>query len=194
MGMDVGGHKGGVKSDINVTPLVDIVLVLLIIFIVITPAVNNSVKLPLAKHTPKVVKNPGYKYMTIIFAAKRDGDGKYLAPGLISVTETSGTGGEEPTESSATGIAQGGGQQQGTGGEGGASSSSSSAAGGASPGAANAIAIRAADLPSGGGGGDNGSTTTPDPAKGTYTVTLTAQDSPSSAIPAATTTFTIVIQ
>lgn len=95
MSIDVGGHKGGVKADINVTPLVDIVLVLLIIFIVITPAVNNSVKLPLAKHTPKVVKNPGDKYMTIIFAAKRDGNGNYVAPGLISVTETSGTGGEE---------------------------------------------------------------------------------------------------
>lgn len=95
MSIDVGGHKGGVKADINVTPLVDIVLVLLIIFIVITPAVNNSVKLPLAKHTPKVVKNPGDKYMTIIFAAKRDGNGSYVAPGLISVTETSGTGGEE---------------------------------------------------------------------------------------------------
>ena len=95
MSIDVGGHKGGVKADINVTPLVDIVLVLLIIFIVITPAVNNSVKLPLAKHTPKVVKNPGDKYMTIIFAAKRDAEGQYVAPGLISVTETSGTGGEE---------------------------------------------------------------------------------------------------
>ncbi len=95
MGMDVGGHKGGVKADINVTPLVDIVLVLLIIFIVITPAVNNSVKLPLAKHTPKVVKNPGDKYMTIIFAAKRDGDGKYVAPGLISVSQTAAAGGGE---------------------------------------------------------------------------------------------------
>lgn len=37
MGMNVGGKKGGPKSDINVTPLVDIVLVLLIIFLVITP-------------------------------------------------------------------------------------------------------------------------------------------------------------
>ncbi|HET8901513.1 MAG TPA: biopolymer transporter ExbD [Holophagaceae bacterium] len=97
MSFDVGGHKGGAKADINVTPLVDIVLVLLIIFIVITPAVNNSVKLPLAKHTPKVLKNPGDKYMTIIFAAKRDSDGRYLAPGLISVSETSGTSGEEKT-------------------------------------------------------------------------------------------------
>jgi len=36
MGMDLGGH-GGLKSDINVTPLVDVVLVLLIIFMVLTP-------------------------------------------------------------------------------------------------------------------------------------------------------------
>lgn len=37
MGMNVGGSKKGPKSDINVTPLVDIVLVLLIIFLVVTP-------------------------------------------------------------------------------------------------------------------------------------------------------------
>jgi biopolymer transport protein ExbD len=36
MGMNVGGGAG-VKSEINVTPLVDVVLVLLIIFMVITP-------------------------------------------------------------------------------------------------------------------------------------------------------------
>jgi biopolymer transport protein ExbD len=35
--MSAGGGRGKVKSDINVTPLVDIVLVLLIIFMVITP-------------------------------------------------------------------------------------------------------------------------------------------------------------
>lgn len=94
MGMDVGGHKGGVKADINVTPLVDIVLVLLIIFIVITPAVNNSVKLPLAKHTPKVEPS-SEKYMTIIFAAQVDENGNFVAPGKVSVTQTSGTGNEE---------------------------------------------------------------------------------------------------
>lgn len=37
MGMDAGGGKGGLRSDINVTPLVDVVLVLLIIFMVVTP-------------------------------------------------------------------------------------------------------------------------------------------------------------
>jgi biopolymer transport protein TolR len=37
MGMAVGGPGGGPKSDINMTPLIDVLLVLLIIFMVITP-------------------------------------------------------------------------------------------------------------------------------------------------------------
>jgi len=36
MGMAVGGGKG-VKSDINMTPMIDVLLVLIIIFMVITP-------------------------------------------------------------------------------------------------------------------------------------------------------------
>jgi biopolymer transport protein ExbD/biopolymer transport protein TolR len=49
MSMEVGGR--GVKSDINVTPLVDVVLVLLIIFMVITPMLQRGkpVVLPDAK-------------------------------------------------------------------------------------------------------------------------------------------------
>lgn len=38
MGMNVGKKSGGAMADINVTPLVDIVLVLLIIFMVLTPS------------------------------------------------------------------------------------------------------------------------------------------------------------
>jgi biopolymer transport protein TolR len=51
MSMDVG-TKGGVRSDINITPLVDVVLVLLIIFMVVTPMLQRgkSVELPKAKH------------------------------------------------------------------------------------------------------------------------------------------------
>ncbi|SRR6266567_3183578 len=37
MAMAVGGPGGGAKADINVTPLIDVLLVLLIIFMVITP-------------------------------------------------------------------------------------------------------------------------------------------------------------
>ena len=47
MAMDVGGAKGGVKSDINVTPLVDVMLVLLIIMMVIAPMLNQGVQLTL---------------------------------------------------------------------------------------------------------------------------------------------------
>jgi len=51
MGMAAGGKKGSFKNDINVTPLVDVVLVLLIIFMVITPMLQRGkdVKLPQSK-------------------------------------------------------------------------------------------------------------------------------------------------
>jgi biopolymer transport protein ExbD len=53
MSMDVGGAKGGVKSDINVTPLVDVMLVLLIIMMIVAPLLQQGVKLtlPMATHT-----------------------------------------------------------------------------------------------------------------------------------------------
>ena len=38
MAMDVGGARKGVRADINVTPLIDVVLVLLIIFMVLVPS------------------------------------------------------------------------------------------------------------------------------------------------------------
>ena len=73
MGMDVG-KKGGVKADINVTPLVDIVLVLLIIFIVITPAVNNAVQLPLSKQSIKQDVDPSSKYLSLILTRSQEKD------------------------------------------------------------------------------------------------------------------------
>jgi biopolymer transport protein ExbD len=45
--MDVGGAKGGVKSDINVTPLVDVMLVLLIIMMLIAPLLQQGVPVTL---------------------------------------------------------------------------------------------------------------------------------------------------
>ena len=47
MAMDMGGSKGGVKADINVTPLVDVMLVLLIIMMLITPMLNQGVAMRL---------------------------------------------------------------------------------------------------------------------------------------------------
>jgi len=69
MSMDVGSKK--VKSDINVTPLVDVVLVLLIIFMVITPLLQRGkpVTLPDAKLVSEL-KSGGDP---IILSVTRDG-------------------------------------------------------------------------------------------------------------------------
>jgi biopolymer transport protein ExbD len=57
MAMTAGG-KGGIKSDINVTPLVDVVLVLLIIFMVVTPMLQRGKDVVLPK-SRVVDKDPG---------------------------------------------------------------------------------------------------------------------------------------
>ncbi|MCP9494952.1 MAG: biopolymer transporter ExbD [Pyrinomonadaceae bacterium MAG19_C2-C3] len=53
MGMAVGG-SGGFNSDINVTPMVDVMLVVLIIFMVVTPLLQSGVTVAL----PKNLNNP----------------------------------------------------------------------------------------------------------------------------------------
>jgi biopolymer transport protein TolR len=52
MAMQLGG-SGGVKSDINVTPLVDVMLVLLIIMMIVAPLLQQgvAVTLPIATNT-----------------------------------------------------------------------------------------------------------------------------------------------
>jgi biopolymer transport protein TolR len=72
MSMDLGGAKGGVKSDINVTPLVDVMLVLLIIMMLIAPMLQQgvSVKLPTATNT---VDKPEVQGQTVIAIAKDKG-------------------------------------------------------------------------------------------------------------------------
>ena len=58
MAMGGGGSRGTVKAEINVTPLVDVVLVLLIIFMVITPMLQRGkdVQLPKATKSDKEKK------------------------------------------------------------------------------------------------------------------------------------------
>ena len=53
MGISAGTERG-VQSDINVTPMVDIMLVLLIIFLVVTPFLRPGIAVVL----PKNMKNP----------------------------------------------------------------------------------------------------------------------------------------
>jgi biopolymer transport protein ExbD len=66
--MDLGGAKGGVKSDINVTPLVDVMLVLLIIMMLVAPLMQQGVpvKLPVASN---YVDKPETNNQTVIAIA-----------------------------------------------------------------------------------------------------------------------------
>jgi len=68
MAMDLGGAKGGVKSDINVTPLCDVMLVLLIIMMIVAPLLQQgvSVTLPQAANT---VDKPETQGQTVIAIA-----------------------------------------------------------------------------------------------------------------------------
>jgi biopolymer transport protein TolR len=72
MSMDVGGAKGGVKSDINVTPLVDVMLVLLIIMMLVAPMLQQgvSVRLPQAANT---IDKPDSAEQTLIAISKDSG-------------------------------------------------------------------------------------------------------------------------
>jgi biopolymer transport protein TolR len=62
MGMTVGRGGSSIQSEINVTPMVDIMLVLLIIFMVVTPFLQPGISVPVPKNMtnpdvdPKIIK------------------------------------------------------------------------------------------------------------------------------------------
>jgi biopolymer transport protein TolR len=78
MAMDAGGAKGGVKSDINVTPLVDVMLVLLIIMMIVAPLLQAGadVRLPLAANT---AEKPQTQDQTVVAIDRSD---RYFVNGL----------------------------------------------------------------------------------------------------------------
>src|SRR5215467_3597293 len=72
MSMNVGeGQSGGMMATINTTPLVDVMLVLLIIFLITIPVITKTVPLTL----PKAVNIPTQtKPENITIAVDRDGN------------------------------------------------------------------------------------------------------------------------
>jgi biopolymer transport protein ExbD len=80
MGMNLGGKKGPV-SEINVTPLVDVMLVLLVIFMVTTPMLISGIDLKLPK-TQKV-NNLGLKPELVILSIT-SGEQYYLGKSLVT--------------------------------------------------------------------------------------------------------------
>lgn len=70
MAMMTGGDRNGVKSDINVTPLVDVCLVLLIIFMVVTPMLQKGVDVQLPTGENPAKKPEGQNQ--VLLAMKAD--------------------------------------------------------------------------------------------------------------------------
>ena len=99
MSMSVGEKKGSVISEINVTPMADIMIVLLIIFMVITPLINKGidVELPKAANTKERKDDPNSitigitKGLTIFYkGVKLEGGVTELAERLKSALEERG--------------------------------------------------------------------------------------------------------
>ncbi|HET9597260.1 MAG TPA: biopolymer transporter ExbD [Anaeromyxobacteraceae bacterium] len=89
MSMDFSGK--GVKSDINVTPLVDVVLVLLIIFMVITPLLQRGkpVVLPRAKNLSELKKGGDPILVSVtadgkVFIDKKEVQKKDISEALVA--------------------------------------------------------------------------------------------------------------
>jgi biopolymer transport protein ExbD/biopolymer transport protein TolR len=78
-----------VNSNINVTPMVDVMLVLLIIFMVITPMLNNKVNVDLPQATAAIVMENANKEDAVTVAVTRDGR-SYLGGDLVNLDDLGG--------------------------------------------------------------------------------------------------------
>ena len=58
MAFDLGGGKGGIRPAMNVTPLVDVVLVLLIIFMVVTPLMTKQMSFDVPGKADEKIETP----------------------------------------------------------------------------------------------------------------------------------------
>jgi biopolymer transport protein ExbD/biopolymer transport protein TolR len=89
MSISVRNEGGKVNSNINVTPMVDVMLVLLIIFMVITPMLQNKVAVDMAKVDNPVAMPDADKEDAIVVAITRDG-GVFLGQNKVAPSELGG--------------------------------------------------------------------------------------------------------
>jgi biopolymer transport protein TolR len=73
MGMSVGDNKGGAMAEMNVVPLIDILLVLLIIFMVITPLTPKGMDTLVPQPNPNQQQNQDVEYKTVVVQVLKDG-------------------------------------------------------------------------------------------------------------------------
>ena len=73
MGMGSSGGRGEVTSDINVTPMADVMLVLLIIFMVVTPMLQKGQSVDLARTRNPVDMKEADRDDAVLVAVTRDG-------------------------------------------------------------------------------------------------------------------------
>jgi biopolymer transport protein TolR len=86
MGVAVRNEGGKINSNINVTPMVDVMLVLLIIFMVITPMLQNKVNVDLARVDNPTAMPDADKEDAIVVAVTRDG-GVFLGQNKVATSE-----------------------------------------------------------------------------------------------------------
>jgi biopolymer transport protein ExbD len=73
MAMSSSGGRGEVTSDINVTPMADVMLVLLIIFMVVTPMLQKGVSVELSRTRNPVDMKEADRDDAVLVAVTRDG-------------------------------------------------------------------------------------------------------------------------
>ena len=86
MAMAVRKEGSNISANINVTPMVDVMLVLLIIFMVITPMLQNKVSVDMAKVDNPESMPDADKEDAIVVAITRDG-GVFLGQDKVAVDE-----------------------------------------------------------------------------------------------------------
>ena len=71
MSMSVSGPGGGPKADINMTPMIDVLLVLIIIFMVITPTVSKGLEAAIPQQAEE--QPPLAQTRDIVISVLKDG-------------------------------------------------------------------------------------------------------------------------